>query len=128
MATERGTAQLKWSDSDLVRLKLRAVGGDPVLNFEYLYEPTVPLPNGLTVFDDEDDEIENPSFAGIRVNYSILYEGSKYLFKDPVLKRPPPQANGELRFCSRILILKLSLRIRKYGTVFLDSLKWRLLL
>jgi hypothetical protein len=86
------TAKLVWSTSDLLRLKLRA--NDTVaLNSMYEYEP---LPDGLTIFDEDGDEIRNASFICIRQNYSIQYQETRYYFTDVVAERPSPPPQQQL--------------------------------
>lgn len=92
MATDStaATAKLIWSTSDGLRLKLKA-NEVVALNKEYTYETGQPLPDGLAIYDEDKDKIDNPSFVSIRKNYSIQYRDIRYYFKDVVAERPSPQ-------------------------------------
>ena len=95
------TAKLVWSTSDRLRLKLKANDGI-ALNAEY--ETAPPLPDSLTIFDEDGDAIRNASFVDIWQNYSIQYKEIRYYFIDVVAERPsPPQQDGEWRCCARTL-------------------------
>jgi hypothetical protein len=94
MATDRTTtsANLIWSTSDRLRLKVKA---NKVVALNKQYEIADPLPDGLVLFDEEGDQIENASFVDIRQNYSIQYDSIRYSFNDTVAERPPPPPQQE---------------------------------
>lgn len=86
------SANLIWSTSDRLRLKLKA---NTVVALNKLYETAEPLPDGLVIFDEDGDQIENASFVDIRQNYSVQYNGIRYSFNDSIDERPSPQQQQE---------------------------------
>ena len=78
------TAKLHWQAVDRVRLKLKE-NDDIALNAMY---DVGPLPDDLTLLDDDDDPIANASFVDIQQHFSIEYNGTRYHFNDPTQDRP----------------------------------------
>jgi hypothetical protein len=113
MATDRTTtsANLIWSTSDRLRLKLKA---NKVVALNKQYEIADPLPDGLVIFDEEGDQIENASFVDIRQNYSIQYNGIRYSFNDTVAERPSLQKETG-KFAAVIPLFKV---LFDYGNSF----------
>ena len=79
------TAKLYWETADCVCLKLKKANGGVTLNEFY---DVGPLPDDLTLLDDEGDPIENASFVRIQQHFSIMYEGTRYDFVSPIEGRP----------------------------------------
>jgi hypothetical protein len=78
------TAKLNWQAVGRVRLKLKKANGDIALNAVY---GVGPLPDDLTLLDDDDDPITNASFVDIQQHFSIEYNGTQYHFNDPIQDR-----------------------------------------
>lgn len=125
MATDRTTtsANLIWSTSDRLRLKLKA---KKVVALNKQYEIADPLPEGLVIFDEEGDQIENASFVDIRQNYSVQYNGIKYSFNDIVGERPSPQHETGTFTVVVFLFIQSFVRIRKRFLI-LDILNSRIM-
>lgn len=93
------TANLVWSTSDRLRLKLKKANGDVPVNKVYEGLVTHPslLHHGLALFDEDGDEIQNASFIHIEPNFSIEQKGdehrTRYYFNNVVA---PPLHAGKL--------------------------------
>ena len=74
------TAKLHWQAADRARLMLKKANDDVALNAVY---DVGPLPDDLTLLDDDDDPITNSSFVDIQQHFSIEYKGTRYHFNGP---------------------------------------------
>jgi hypothetical protein len=79
------TAKLHWQAVGRVRLKLKKANNDIALNAVY---DVGPLPDDLTLSDDDDDPITNASFVDIQQHFFIEYNGTRYHFNDPIQDQP----------------------------------------